>query len=128
MSAEEEFECQKCGKITPVRVCPNCGLGTRWKHVHARGRGLGSAAVTHLEIRHTAIVYEFDLLIVTLSTITPIYCFYINPLVAVLLGILVGWFNWFLGPYARTRILQIWDASVASHASKLDGENNPSTT
>src|SRR5208282_1345030 len=47
----EEFECQKCGKVTPISVCPNCGKGTVWKHAIARGRMGMKMSLSRLEAR-----------------------------------------------------------------------------
>jgi RNA polymerase subunit RPABC4/transcription elongation factor Spt4 len=70
--ASEEFECQKCGKVTPIRVCPNCGIGTVWKHASALGSGGSKASVTRLEARSDQRNHWFDFLIIVLSVAVPL--------------------------------------------------------
>lgn len=107
--SSEEFECLKCGKVRPAQVCPNCGLGTVWKHTVATGRGRGTATLTHIEARSDKKNLVVDLLIIVLSVVAPLLGLIIAPTLAIIIGITVGLFNWFLAPYARLRILQIMD-------------------
>jgi hypothetical protein len=125
--SSEEFECLKCGNITPVRVCPNCGLGTVWKNVPGPGRGRSTGTLTHVETRSDKKNLFVDFLIIVLSVVAPLLGLKIaSSALAATVGIGVGLFNWFLAPYARLRILQIMDK--IPYPSTFDSTKNPLPT
>ena len=102
----EVFECVKCGVVEPVKVCPNCGIGTVWKRAHASGSVGLRVTLTRLEARYEKTNRWFDFLIILLSVGVPLGGLLIAPILAACLGAVVGLFNWFLAPYAKLRIIQ----------------------
>ena len=105
------YECVKCGVVTPVRYCPNCLTGTVWKHTATQPSGGSKGTLTHFEADSTRKNRLFDALIIVLSVAVPIVGLLVEPMLAAVLGICVGLFNWFLAPYAKLRVIQIMDRS-----------------
>jgi endogenous inhibitor of DNA gyrase (YacG/DUF329 family) len=108
MTVSSEVECPSCKKwYSPQggsRVCPFCGFKTEaYDHIEVNAFGKSSARVTEVELKSSHVKKNafFDIIVAILTVGVPLACYFVLPILGVLLGLSAGLVNYWLTPKAK---------------------------
>jgi predicted nucleic-acid-binding Zn-ribbon protein len=116
-------ECPKCkqwydpqsSKQLIYYTCPSCGYQTtEFRNIRVSGTGNTSARVTEVETKSSQIKKNsiFDAIVLIVTVGAPLACYFVLPILGVVLGLSTGLFNYWLTPKAKKWFIETTHVSV----------------